>query len=545
MPRPLAATLAFTGVALTTASLGVLSAWLRHYAPAGGLLVTIATVAGAAAIAVVALRLLPHGDADWRGLVPGALLIAVGMQAMHLFVVYYLSAKLERASELYGALGASTVVLLWLYLTARLVVSAAFLNATLWSEGRGSRTQNFRDLARRGAELGGDDVGRELEVASEALDRVVASGEHAREPSDLALERCPARAGIERGPAENPLVVVGAPLDPGVAVALRLVGISARCNSAIVHASGRRKTRLPPTNASSGGGVPPSGGCRRRVVSGILPGSFHGRGGRRVRQRAAGGVAAARGGGLAVLPDVTSCHRAARGRRRRPRRPPSASAATSAGERTPPAAITRRPEPADAARRARGRARRASRRGRSRCRGRAPRRPRGSARPRRRARARALGPAGRPDAGRRGRRARRRAARRAPPTHGAGSGNAAVPTTTRSAPAVEQRLRRRRRERIAAGRLHAAPARRRRRRAPHEVRADAARARAVEVDEVDRVARPRRRNVVRARPDRRRARRRRRSRPAGAAPRPSPSTSTAGMTSIGCRRATSSCMPPC
>ncbi len=135
MPRPLAATLAFTGVALTTASLGVLSAWLRHYAPAGGLLVTIATVAGAAAIAVVALRLLPHGDADWRGLVPGALLIAVGMQAMHLFVVYYLSAKLERASELYGALGASTVVLLWLYLTARLVVSAAFLNATLWERG--------------------------------------------------------------------------------------------------------------------------------------------------------------------------------------------------------------------------------------------------------------------------------------------------------------------------------------------------------------------------------------------------------------------------
>jgi uncharacterized BrkB/YihY/UPF0761 family membrane protein len=54
------------------------------------------------------------------------------MQCLHLLVVYYLAAKLERAPELYGALGAATVFLLWLYLIARVIVSAAFLNATLW-----------------------------------------------------------------------------------------------------------------------------------------------------------------------------------------------------------------------------------------------------------------------------------------------------------------------------------------------------------------------------------------------------------------------------
>ena len=44
----------------------------------------------------------------------------------------YLAPKLGRSSELYGALGAATVILLWLYLEARLFVGAAFLNACLW-----------------------------------------------------------------------------------------------------------------------------------------------------------------------------------------------------------------------------------------------------------------------------------------------------------------------------------------------------------------------------------------------------------------------------
>lgn len=40
--------------------------------------------------------------------------------------------RLERSSNLYGAMGAATVVLLWLYLTARFLVSAVFFNASLW-----------------------------------------------------------------------------------------------------------------------------------------------------------------------------------------------------------------------------------------------------------------------------------------------------------------------------------------------------------------------------------------------------------------------------
>ena len=48
-----------------------------------------------------------------------------------MFVVYYLSDKLERSPQLYGVLGASTVVLLGLFLIARVAVASMFLNATI------------------------------------------------------------------------------------------------------------------------------------------------------------------------------------------------------------------------------------------------------------------------------------------------------------------------------------------------------------------------------------------------------------------------------
>ena len=79
--------------------------------------------------AVAAPGVLPHADAPWSVLLPGAALVALGL---HLAVVLDLAPKLHHSTELYGSLGAATVILLWLYLTARLFVSAAFLNATLW-----------------------------------------------------------------------------------------------------------------------------------------------------------------------------------------------------------------------------------------------------------------------------------------------------------------------------------------------------------------------------------------------------------------------------
>jgi uncharacterized BrkB/YihY/UPF0761 family membrane protein len=76
--------------------------------------------------------LLPHGDASWRALLPGAGVIAVGHAALQVATVYYFAPKLTRAPALYGSLGSAATLLLWLFLVARLIVASAFLNATLW-----------------------------------------------------------------------------------------------------------------------------------------------------------------------------------------------------------------------------------------------------------------------------------------------------------------------------------------------------------------------------------------------------------------------------
>ena len=131
--RPLHASVLFTAVVSSLLLLGLMTRWIRHeigaIAELPSLLIMLAIYAVAA---ILVTRLLPHGDAPWRALLPGAVVIAVGIELMHLLVTLYLAPKLEHSTKLYGSLGAATVVLLWLYLTARLLVSSAFLNATLW-----------------------------------------------------------------------------------------------------------------------------------------------------------------------------------------------------------------------------------------------------------------------------------------------------------------------------------------------------------------------------------------------------------------------------
>jgi uncharacterized BrkB/YihY/UPF0761 family membrane protein len=75
---------------------------------------------------------LPHRDAPWTALVPGAILLAVGLEALHLFTAYFLGPWALSKQGTYGALGVSAALLLGLFLVSRLIVAAAVVNATLW-----------------------------------------------------------------------------------------------------------------------------------------------------------------------------------------------------------------------------------------------------------------------------------------------------------------------------------------------------------------------------------------------------------------------------
>lgn len=147
----LVASLAFTGTVLLL--IGAMSAarWVREESPTPGLIATFAVVVVPFAIWLVASRYLPHEDVGWMGLLPGAALVAVGLEGLHLFTVYFLGPKLANATELYGVLGVVSTILFWLYIAGRLVVGAATINASLYEQSSGTPlTDGASPLTRQG-----------------------------------------------------------------------------------------------------------------------------------------------------------------------------------------------------------------------------------------------------------------------------------------------------------------------------------------------------------------------------------------------------------
>ena len=130
--------LLFNGLVLTVALRGAALAWLREELGLLGILGIVLTIAFQTGVALLVMWLLPRRAERWQELVPGAVLIAVGAQLVSLAVVFYFAPKIGRSSELYGTLGTASVLLVWLYLVARLITAGAFLNATLWERRYGS-----------------------------------------------------------------------------------------------------------------------------------------------------------------------------------------------------------------------------------------------------------------------------------------------------------------------------------------------------------------------------------------------------------------------
>ena len=132
-PRPLqAALILIATIAGIGAAIGA-SSNAREELGTGGLLITVAALVAFFAIWLGASSLLPHGDAPWTALVPGAVLVALGLQLVHLGTVLFIAGKVERASDTYGSLGVAFTILFWLYMISRVIVASAMLNAALWA----------------------------------------------------------------------------------------------------------------------------------------------------------------------------------------------------------------------------------------------------------------------------------------------------------------------------------------------------------------------------------------------------------------------------
>jgi uncharacterized BrkB/YihY/UPF0761 family membrane protein len=134
LAKPLKASLLFSGVCLGVGLVMAGSWWLKQNATAGAVTAVIVLVLPLTALWVWVSLLLPHRDAGWKDLVPGAVLVAAGFQVLHVLTLWLALPKLESSQSTYGPLGVVATILFWGYLIGRLIVSAAILNASLYDE---------------------------------------------------------------------------------------------------------------------------------------------------------------------------------------------------------------------------------------------------------------------------------------------------------------------------------------------------------------------------------------------------------------------------
>ena len=136
--------LAFTGIVCAVMAAVALTWWLREETWLVGLLAATLAIALLAGLWLWVSLHLPHRDASWQALLPGALVFAIGFQLLHQLIVNFLGPKLEKSTSLYGALGAVTTLLFFMYIVGSLVVAAPVLNSSLRHELR-ERADNALD----------------------------------------------------------------------------------------------------------------------------------------------------------------------------------------------------------------------------------------------------------------------------------------------------------------------------------------------------------------------------------------------------------------
>ena len=104
----------------------------------GGLAATLLVIGVPFGFWLLVSRAMPNRASGWLDFVQGAVVIGVGLEAMHVFTAYFLGPKLTDETQLYGLVGVVTTVLFWFYLGGRLIIAAATLNAE-FTENRAAK----------------------------------------------------------------------------------------------------------------------------------------------------------------------------------------------------------------------------------------------------------------------------------------------------------------------------------------------------------------------------------------------------------------------
>ena len=113
-------------------------------------------------------KVLPNTEVPWRSLVPGAILGAVGMEALKFFGGIYVPKAIADSSALYGSIGVVFAVLAWLYVFGRLILYNAVLNVVM-HERRHGTVKTVVEVPRQAGVQPSDGVTRSGRVEKESL----------------------------------------------------------------------------------------------------------------------------------------------------------------------------------------------------------------------------------------------------------------------------------------------------------------------------------------------------------------------------------------
>jgi uncharacterized BrkB/YihY/UPF0761 family membrane protein len=133
MPTGLVPRLILIGFTLALSALSVAINDVRNSAGAAGAIIAIVVITGLSfGLWWRVSWKLPHPPVPAYALIPGALLMAAGADALHLLTTYWIGHLVARKTSTYGSVGIALAVLLWVYILGRIIVASAGLNAALW-----------------------------------------------------------------------------------------------------------------------------------------------------------------------------------------------------------------------------------------------------------------------------------------------------------------------------------------------------------------------------------------------------------------------------
>ena len=115
-----------------TALVGLLPRWLSPLAILLGLGLNFC-------LWIWTAKIVPNRDVGWSTLVPGAVVGAIGLEALKAIGGFYVPRLIASSSALYGSIGVIFALLAWLYLFSRLAMYTAVLDVVLYEQNAGTQ----------------------------------------------------------------------------------------------------------------------------------------------------------------------------------------------------------------------------------------------------------------------------------------------------------------------------------------------------------------------------------------------------------------------